>query len=207
MEMEDSITLPSASPRNPFSQDPTSGATFTPSDDNFLLNSPYLHRLIHHLTTTTAAANPRSNPAPKSSIEALQEVTITLESDPTMLCPVFCRFKLPAAEEETEENGEEGYVGSVRLEELVDDEVDLYGFRNTLRHIARRHRWNEEGHIGSGSEGNLLSPTQIGEVERGDGVLERENSVETVSSLPRWPVEERRGGSGGNDGTDAFARS
>ncbi|KAK4411000.1 E3 ubiquitin-protein ligase RDUF2 [Sesamum angolense] len=243
MEMEDSITLPSASPRNPFSQDPTSGATFTPSDDNFLLNSPYLHRLIHHLTTTTAAANPRSNPAPKSSIEALQEVTISLESDPTMLCPVckdpfvvnsvvkmmpckhsyhsdcivpwleinnscpVCRFKLPAAEEETEENGEEGYVGSVRLEELVDDEVDLYGFRNTLRHIARRHRWNEEGHIGSGSEGNLLSPTQIGEVERGDGVLERENSVETVSSLPRWPVEERRGGSGGNDGTDAFARS
>lgn len=98
-------------------------------------------------------------------------------------------------------------MGSVRLEELVDDEVDLYGFRNTLRHIARGHRWNDEGNIGSGSEGNLFSSTQIGEVERGDGVLERENSVETVSSLPRWPVEERRSGGGGNDGSAAFARS
>ncbi|KAI3444926.1 hypothetical protein Pfo_001591 [Paulownia fortunei] len=243
MEMEDSITPPSPAPRDPFSVDQTSAATFTPSDDNFLLTSPYLHRLIHHLTTTSAAANPRSDPAPKSSIESLQEVTITLESDPTMLCPVckdpfvvnsvvkmmpckhtyhsdcivpwleinnscpVCRFKLPTGEEGTMENGGEGYVRSVRLEELVDDEADLYGFRNTLRHIARRHRWNDEGNIGSGSEGNLFSPTQIGEVQRGDRVLERENSVETVSSWPRWQVEDRGGGGGGNDDSDAFARS
>lgn len=115
-------------------------------------------------------------------------------------CPV-CRYKLPAVEERAAESEGDGYVGSVRLEELVDDGVDLYGFRNTLRHIARRHRWNEEGNIGNGSEGNLFSPTQIGEVERG---LERENSVETVSSWPRWQVEERGGGS---DETDAFART
>lgn len=98
-------------------------------------------------------------------------------------------------------------MGSVTLEELVDDEVDLYGFGNTLRHIARRHRWIDERNTGSGSEGNLFSPTQIAELERGDGLLERENSVETVSSWPRWQVEERRGGGGGNDHSDAFGRS
>ncbi|KAL8495885.1 hypothetical protein ACS0TY_019852 [Phlomoides rotata] len=232
MEMEDFISPPT----------PPSAATFTPSDDNFLLNSPYLHRLIHHLTTTSDAANPRSDPAPKSSIESLEEVTITADSDPTVLCPVckdpfvvnsvvkmmpckhtyhpdciipwleinnscpVCRFKLPKVEERTTDNEGEEYAGTVTLEELVDDEVDLYGFTNTLRNIARRHRWNDEGNIGSGSEGNLFSPTQIGEVERGDEVLERENSVETVSSWPRWQVEERGGGGGGNDDADAFAR-
>lgn len=106
----------------------------------------------------------------------------------------MCRFKLPKVGERTTDNEGEEYAGTVTLEELVDDEVDLYGFTNTLRHIARRHRWNDEGNIGSGSEGNLFSPTQIGEVERGDEVLERENSVETVSSWPRWQVEERGGG-------------
>lgn len=119
----------------------------------------------------------------------------------------MCRYKLPAAahEEAKAENEENGYVDPVRLEELVDDdEVDLFGFRNTLRHIARRRGRN----IGSGSEGNLFSPTQIGEVERGGGVLERENSVETVSSWPPWQVEDRGGGGvGGNDARDAFARS
>ncbi|KAG6395082.1 hypothetical protein SASPL_145673 [Salvia splendens] len=213
--------------------DSSSSVPPPPPDDNFLLNSPYLHRLIHHLTS---AADPRSDPAPKSSIDSLKEFTVT---DASMLCPVckdpflvdsvakvmpcnhnyhpdcivpwlqinnscpVCRYKLPAVEE----RGAEGFVGSVRIEELVDDEADLYGFRDTLRHIARRHRWNNnESNVGSGSEGNLFSPTQIGEVERGDGVLERENSVETVSSWPRWQAEER-GGGGGTDDTDAFARS
>ncbi|KAL7120718.1 hypothetical protein ACP275_02G139500 [Erythranthe tilingii] len=255
MDMEDSITTPpSPAPRNPFPVDHhTSASTLTPPDDNFLLTSPYLSRLIDYLAATTsaaAAANPRSDPAPKSSIESLQEVTITADSDPTLLCPVckdpfvadsvaklmpckhsyhsdcivpwleinnscpVCRFKLPRGEEAANGAGAaEGYARSFTLEELVDDESDLYGFRNSLRNIARRHRWNDEGNIGSGSEGNLFSPTQIGEVERGDGVLERENSVETVSSWPRWQVEERGvgggggGGGRGNDDIDAFGRS
>ncbi|KAL1535899.1 RING-type E3 ubiquitin transferase [Salvia divinorum] len=239
MDMDDSATPP---PRTPFD------SAFTPSDDNFLLNSPYLHRLIHHLTTAADAGHPRSDPAPRSSIDSLKEVTITADSDSSMLCPVckdpfvvdsvakvmpckhtyhpdcivpwleinnscpVCRYKLPAVEERLAEDEREGYVGSVRIEELVDDDADLYGFRDTLRHIARRHRWNNESNVGSGSEGNLFSPTQIGEVERGDGVLERENSVETVSSWPRWQAEERGGGGGGGGGggtdeTDAFARS
>ncbi|KAL6495648.1 hypothetical protein OROGR_030211 [Orobanche gracilis] len=240
MEMEEYISPPSpATPRDPFSS--TAAAfTFAPSDDNFLLSSPYLHRLIHHLTTASDESDPRSDPAPKSSIESLQEVTITPESDPTMLCPVctdpfivdsivkmmpcrhayhsdcivpwleinnscpVCRFKLPPVDEARTESGGEGHVGSAALEELVDDEMDLFGFRNTLRHIARRSRWNEDWNIGTGSEGNLFSPTQIGEVERGDGVLERQNSVETVSSWPRWQAEER---GLGNDDIDAFPRS
>ncbi|XP_051148077.1 E3 ubiquitin-protein ligase RZF1-like [Andrographis paniculata] len=247
MDMDDSDSPPAAPPRTAFSMDNASAAaTFAP-DDNFLLNSPYLHRLIHHLTATSAVANPRSDPAPKSSIDSLQEVSITAESDPTMLCPVckdpfvvdsvaklmpckhtyhsdcivpwleinnscpVCRFKLPpAVEDGRAENEGNGYVGHVRLEELVDDEVDLFGFRNTLRHIARRHRWNDEGNIGSGSEGNFFSPTQIAEVEeRGGGNSERENSVETVSSWPRWPAEERGSGGGGNaaGAGDAFSRS
>ncbi|KAL3622392.1 hypothetical protein CASFOL_033803 [Castilleja foliolosa] len=227
MEMEE--YTPPPPPGNPLSSN--SAVTFTPPDDNFLLTSPYLHRLIHHLTTA-AESDPRSNPAPRSSIESLQEVSITTDSDPTLLCPVckdpflvnsvskmmpckhvyhsdcivpwleinnscpVCRSKLPAVDEVRKaDNGEDGYMG---IEELADDDVDLYGFRNTLRHIARRHRWDEEANIGSGSEGNLLSPTQIGEVERGDGVLERANSVETVSSgWPRWQAEERGGDGGG----------
>ncbi|KAG8391337.1 hypothetical protein BUALT_Bualt01G0177300 [Buddleja alternifolia] len=233
MDMDDDS--PSAV-RNPFS----AATNLTPSDDNFLLNSPYLHRLIHHLTTASDPANPRSDPAPRSSIESLEVLTITPDTDPTMLCPVckdpfivntlaktmpckhtyhsdcivpwleinnscpVCRYKLPMGAA-AEVGGEEGYMGSMRLEDFVDDDVDLYGFGNTLRHIARRHRWNGEGTIGGGSEGNLFSPTQNGEVERGGGVLERENSVETVSSWPRWQVEERGEGGGGIDDGDAFA--
>ncbi|PIN10358.1 Ubiquitin--protein ligase [Handroanthus impetiginosus] len=246
MDIEDSLMPPSPTAPNGYSAEDSSFAAYTPFDDNFLLTNPDLQRLIHQLTTTTSAASiPRSNPASKSSIEKLQEVTITPESDPSMLCPVckdpfvvnsvvkmmpckhsyhsdcivpwleinnscpVCRYKLPTVEEARTENRVEGYGGPVRVEELVDDEVDLYGFRNTLRHIARRHRWNYDGNIGSGSgsEGNLFSPTQIGEVQRDDGVLERANSVETVSSWPRWQVEERGGGGGANDDSDAFARS
>lgn len=213
--------------------------TLTAPDDNFLLTSPYLHRLIHLTAPTAPTSNSHSNPAPKYAIDSLQEITITqelLDDDPNMLCPVckdpfrlnasmklmpckhtyhpdcivpwleinnscpVCRFRLPTREEKYGErlDGGEGYVGLVRLEELVDDEVDLFGFRNTLRHIARRHRRDEVGimeeNIASGSDENLFSPTQIGEVERGEGVLERENSVETVSSRPRGLVEEGSGG-------------
>ncbi|KAL2461356.1 RING/U-box superfamily protein [Abeliophyllum distichum] len=221
---------------------PTHPALTAP-DDNFLLTSPYLHRLIHRTAPTAPTANSHSNPAPKYVIDSLQEITITqelLDDDPNMLCPVckdpfrvnasmklmpckhtyhadcivawleinnscpVCRFRLPTNEEKYGEglDGGERYVGFVRLEELVDDEVDLYGFRNTLRHIMRRHRRDEEGimeeNIASGSQESFFSPTQIGEVERGEGVLERENSVETVSSWPRGLVEEGGGGGGRN---------
>ncbi|KAL6493900.1 hypothetical protein OROGR_031809 [Orobanche gracilis] len=208
MEMEEHISPPSPDPpRNPFSSSAAAAFTFAPSDDNFLLSSPYLHRLIHHLTTASDESDPRSDPALKSSIESLQELTITPESDPTMLCPVckdpFIVESLPSVDEARMESGGEGHVGSAALEELADDEMDLFGFRNTLRHIARRKRWNEDVNIGRGSEGNLFSPTQIGEVERVDRVLERQNSVETLSSWPRWQAE--RGG--GNDDIDAFPRS
>ncbi|GER39409.1 RING/U-box superfamily protein [Striga asiatica] len=218
-------------------------ATFTPSDDNFLLTSPYLRRLIHHLTTVAAEADPRSDPAPRSSIDSLQEVAITPDSDLTALCPVckdpfavgtlakmmpckhayhpdcivpwleinnscpVCRFKLPAVEDgKNKEGGQEAEPAG--LEELVDDEADLFVFQNTLRHMARRNRWNENlADVGGGSEGNLLSPTQIGEVER-DGLLERQSSVETVSSWPRWHTEERGGGgAGGEEDGGAFGRS
>ncbi|XP_073271103.1 probable E3 ubiquitin-protein ligase RHC2A [Primulina huaijiensis] len=234
MDLEDSLASPSPASRNPFSVDPSNATSLTlnPSDDNFLLNSPYLHRLIHHLTTAaTDVENPRSNPAPKASIDSLEEITITLDNDPTLLCPVckdpfvinsvaklmpckhayhsecivpwleinnscpVCRYKLPTCQEKGAGSGMED-VRFMRLEEFVDDEVDLYGFRNTLRHIVRRQGWSEEGNVGSGSEENLFSPTQLGAVERGDEVLERENSVETVSSWPRWQVDDDGRGNG-----------
>ncbi|CAA2990745.1 E3 ubiquitin- ligase RING1-like, partial [Olea europaea subsp. europaea] len=119
-------------------------------------------------------------------------------------CPV-CRFRLPTDEEKYGEgsDGEERYVGVDWLEELMDDEVDLLGFRNTLRHIARRHHRDEEGmmeeNIASGIEENLFSPTQTGEDVREEGVLERENTVEPVWSWPRGMVEEGTGGGGRND--------
>ncbi|XP_022896506.1 uncharacterized protein LOC111410422 [Olea europaea var. sylvestris] len=218
--------------------------SLTAPDDNFLLTSPYLHRLIHLTAPTAPTTNSHSNPAPKYAIDSLQEITITqemLDDDPNMLCPIckdpfrldasmklmpckhtyhadcivpwleinnscpVCRFRLPTNEEKCREglNGGGTYVGFVRLEELVEDEVDLFGFRNTLRHIARRRRRDEVGimeeNVASGSMENLFSPTQIGEVERGEGVLGRQNSVETVSSWPRGPVEESSGGGGRSD--------
>ncbi|XP_042064266.1 E3 ubiquitin-protein ligase RHF1A-like [Salvia splendens] len=203
----DAAALSAIPPRCPL--DHTYSAAFTPSGDNFLLSSPYLHRLINHFATTTDARNPRSDPAPRSSIESLEEFTITTDSDAWMLCPVckdpfavdsvaklmpckhtyhshcivpwlqisnscpLCRHKLPVAVNEGE-----AYWGSVRLEELVaDEEVDLYGFRNTLRHVDRLHRWNDESYIASGS---MFPPSQIGEVA-------------SVEAMPSWQAEEMRG--------------
>ncbi|KAL1561995.1 RING-type E3 ubiquitin transferase [Salvia divinorum] len=234
----DAAALSATPSRCPFDHTSAAAATaFTPSGDNFLLSSPYFHRLINNLATSADAGNPRSDPAPRSAIESLKEFTITTDSDASMLCPVckdpfavdsvvkvmpcehtyhsdcivpwletnnscpVCRYKLPVVGERMAVNEGEGYLGSVRFEELVD-EVDLYGFRNTLRYIERMHRWNDVSNIGIGSEGDLLSPTQIGEVESGDGVLEREMAM---SSWSRWQAEEIQGGT---DETDhAFDRS
>ncbi|XP_060208707.1 uncharacterized protein LOC132636059 isoform X1 [Lycium barbarum] len=91
LEHMDSITPPPIFPNHP-NPNPT---TFTPSDDNFLLNSPYLHRLIHHLTTTNhAPVGPTpttDNPASISAISSLELVKITssmLKNDPVIPCPV-----------------------------------------------------------------------------------------------------------------------
>ncbi|KAL7592324.1 hypothetical protein Lser_V15G32720 [Lactuca serriola] len=71
----------------------------TASDDNFLLDSPYLHRLINHLTnssdsspsTTTVTTSLHHSPTSKSAIEAIPLVKITsafLDIDPIVLCAV-----------------------------------------------------------------------------------------------------------------------
>ncbi|KAL1561994.1 RING-type E3 ubiquitin transferase [Salvia divinorum] len=172
----DAAALSATPSRCPFDHTSAAAATaFTPSGDNFLLSSPYFHRLINNLATSADAGNPRSDPAPRSAIESLKEFTITTDSDASMLCPVckdpfavdsvvkvmpcehtyhsdcivpwletnnscpVCRYKLPVVGERMAVNEGEGYLGSVRFEELVD-EVDLYGFRNTLR----RRRYREE---------------------------------------------------------------
>lgn len=72
------------------------------ADDNFLLDSPYLHRLIQHLANSESDGSSPSNttsryhsPASKSAVEAIPDVTISkelLESDPdpdpVILCAV-----------------------------------------------------------------------------------------------------------------------
>ncbi|KAI3741455.1 hypothetical protein L1987_59129 [Smallanthus sonchifolius] len=80
-------------------------STVTASDDNFLLDSPHLHRLIHHLTnsnesspstttttTTTTTTSRYHSPTSKSAIEAIPTVTITSafldDTDPIVLCAV-----------------------------------------------------------------------------------------------------------------------
>lgn len=116
----------------------------------------------------------------------------------------------------------ENFIGAARLSELLDDEQDLFGFTRTLRNLVRRQQYNS-GNGGeeefNSNEGNwnsrvqwdnevLLSPTQIGEVEGvGAGVgggsgdhVGSDNSVETLSSWLRWPVEGGASGSGNGSG-------
>ncbi|XP_011093399.1 E3 ubiquitin-protein ligase SDIR1-like [Sesamum indicum] len=76
MELEDSL-----SPQNSRSMDPTPAAT--PTSEDTVISGHYLHRLIDSVTTTSTA-----NAAPRSAIDSLQEITITSDSDPDMLCPV-----------------------------------------------------------------------------------------------------------------------
>ncbi|XP_019187161.1 PREDICTED: E3 ubiquitin-protein ligase RING1-like isoform X1 [Ipomoea nil] len=219
--------------------------TLVPSDENFLLDSPYLHRLVHHLTTTNdvfTTANRPHNPTSKSAIQSLQDLQIDssiLDKDPVIPCPIckdlfvlnlevkmlpckhmyhsdcilpwlemnnscpVCRFRLPPREDEDSEvetlpRGD-NFVGAMRLEELMDDDEELFGFQSAIRriarsevealiHIGRRHQTVIESNGSHGtSEVFLLSPTQIGEAGLGVGVARRATSVETVSSLPCCP--------------------
>lgn len=131
-------------------------------------------------------------------------------------CPV-CRYRLPCESDDMNENEGEGesFVGAARLDELLDDDQDLFGFSSTLR---QQYNYRNDDHVEVNSDWEnwnrrvqwdnevLLSPTQIGEVEGvgvGGGVrnhVERANSVETVSSWPSWPVEGGASGSGSGDG-------
>uniref|UniRef100_A0A0V0HZ86 RING-type E3 ubiquitin transferase n=1 Tax=Solanum chacoense TaxID=4108 RepID=A0A0V0HZ86_SOLCH len=247
LEHMDSIT-PTILPQFPNHPNPTSDietpTTFTPSDDNFLLNSPYLHRLIRHLTTTNDAPtpNPHNNSASRSAVAALELLQITssmLENDPDIPCAVckdqflldmqvkmlpckhmyhsdcilpwlemnnscpVCRFQLPTEEDEVCRR-RQNFVAAMRLEEFLGEQEDLFGFRRTLRRVARRHHLDREDTTRGDSLEFLLSPTQIGQTGQGDGVVARANSVETVSSSPNWPPEsgseDEVGGSGNTYG-------
>lgn len=126
-------------------------------------------------------------------------------------CPV-CRFLLPSREDEDCEDESfprgDNFIGSMRLEELMDDdEEEFFRFQSTIRHIVqmsqvstlsggrdeavvhieRRHRSMMEGD--GTSEVFLLSPTQFGEADLEVGVARRAASVETVSSIPCFPVD------------------
>lgn len=130
-------------------------------------------------------------------------------------CPV-CRYRLQSHDEiETEAEDTDNDTGPRRLDELLEDVEDLFHFRDTLRNVVRRHQLinsnnyenvDEQRWIGSRivDAEFLFSPSQMGEEEGGSrdaaGIIgnhvERADSVETVSSWPRWPVV----GSGSGDG-------
>lgn len=225
-----------------------------------MLDSPYLHRLIHQLTNnnTGDVIGPSGgvscqNPTSRSAIEAIPSIKITevmIQLESVILCAVckeqfvidneakqlpcnhiyheecilpwlkshnscpVCRFKMPSESSggfkvRRRRDRLNGRIGDF----LGDDE--FYGFGSTLRHIARRHRLvfplsRRENGVdvveGDVEETILLSPTRVAEAEI--GVLDRENSVETVSSgWPTWTMEgeggdQEVGASGGNDGAD-----
>ncbi|XP_059651780.1 E3 ubiquitin-protein ligase RING1-like [Cornus florida] len=224
----------------------------TASDDNYLLDSPYLRRLIQHLTNsesddaataaTAAATTTRyHSPASKSAVESIPSIKITaslLDLDPVILCAVckdqfvvdveakqlpckhmyhsdcilpwlaqhnscpVCRFELPTENEDSREK-RRSRTAALRFGELIEDE-ELFGFGSTLRHIARRHRLVFPESQQNSLDSIFLSPTQVGEAE--PGLVERANSVETVSSWPTWPVEGGVGvGGGGADGDIAVS--
>lgn len=132
-------------------------------------------------------------------------------------CPV-CRFRMPAEESSgfKVRRRRRDRLGIGRFRDYLgeNDDDEFYGFGSTLRHVARRHRLvfpvsRRENGVEDVEGTILLSPTRVAEAEI--GVLDRENSVETVSSgWPAWPFggqdgdQEEVGASGeGNDGAGA----
>ncbi|KAL8155261.1 E3 ubiquitin-protein ligase RING1-like [Apium graveolens] len=209
-------------------------------NDNFLLDSPYLHRLIHQLNNNNATGDINvapsftcQHPTANSAIQAIPSIQITqsmIQLESVILCAVckehfvihnqakqlpcnhiyhedcilpwlkshnscpVCRFKMPT------ENSPSGFkvrrrrdrLGNGRFTDFLGDD-EFYGFGSTLRHIARRHRLvfpvsRREIGVEVVEESMLLSATGVAEAEI--GVLDRENSVETVSSrCPPWPLD------------------
>ncbi|VFR02395.1 unnamed protein product [Cuscuta campestris] len=253
-------------------------ATLIPSDENFLLDSVSLNRLIRSMATTNEAfttASRHHNPTSRSAIQSLQILEIDssiLERDPILPCPIckdqflvdmevkllpckhmyhsdcilpwleinnscpVCRFLLPPREDEDCEDDSfprgDNFIGSMRLEELMDDdEEEFFRFQSTIRrivqmsetvstmsgerdeavvHIERRHHSMMEGD--GTSEVFLRSPTQFGEADLEVGVARRAASVETVSSIPCFPVDNACAGdvgvcSNSLDEADAAVRS
>ncbi|KAL0374045.1 UNVERIFIED_CONTAM: hypothetical protein Sradi_3320200 [Sesamum radiatum] len=162
MELEDSL-----SPQNSLSMDPTPAATPTSSEDT-VISGHYLRRLIDSVTATSAA-----NPAPKSAIDSLQEITITSDSDPDMLCPVckdpFLLNSVAKMMPFAVGGGVRRIVGcglrGFKIGSEFDEELDDFG---TLGYGSRRRQRSDGGRIGGSSHGSLLSPLQIWEVERGN---------------------------------------
>lgn len=232
-----------------------SSVVATDENDNFLLDSPYLHRLIHQLTNNNAGdinVGPSmtcQHPTAKSAIEAIPSIKITecmIQLESVILCAVckeqfvidneakqlpcnhiyhedcilpwlkshnscpVCRFKMPSESPSgVKVRRRRDRLGNARYADFLGDD-EFYGFGSTLRHIARRHRLvfpvsRRENGVevveGDVEESMLLSPTRVAEAEI--GVLDRENSVETVSSgWPTWQLE----GEGGDQEVGASGR-
>lgn len=95
-------------------------------------------------------------------------------------CPV-CRYKLPVEDDlgsRSERQQLDDYVG-VTFWELMESE-DTYGFRSTLRHIARRHR-------NMYPDDSFISTTPVADAQVGDPLVVPANTVDTVSS--NWHFE------------------
>lgn len=119
-------------------------------------------------------------------------------------CPV-CRSRLQSHDEiETEAEEIDNDTGPQRLDELLEDVEDLFHFRDTLRNIVRRHQLINSNNYENVDDEFLFSPSQMGEEEGGSrdaarivgNHVERADSVETVSSWPRWSAV----GSGSGEG-------
>ncbi|CAI9293058.1 unnamed protein product [Lactuca saligna] len=156
----------------------------TASDDNFLLDSPYLHRLINHLTnssdsspsTTTVTTSLHHSPTSKSAIEAIPLVKITsafLDIDPIVLCAV-CKDQF-VIDDETKQ-----LPFAKRTD--VDDEAMLgIGFSN-LQHQYMHSEFDPDvmfplTHIGQTVEVDVLPDSG------------QDNGLETQTpSWPNWRV-------------------
>ncbi|KAH7544799.1 hypothetical protein FEM48_Zijuj01G0024600 [Ziziphus jujuba var. spinosa] len=260
LELMDSALSPLSPPPPHSSSDipfPLSAAAAAADDDNSLLDSPYLHRLVQHLTAddyysnnpNLSTTNSSSLPASNAAVESLITVKIVaslLELDPLLFCPVckdqfivdveakqlpckhlyhpdcilpwlanhstcpVCRFQLPTRPINPRRTTS-GLVATtpLRFGDVLTGEEDWFGYRNTLRYMARRHMHLMSEAIGDeNSNLSSLSPTQMAEAAEADmGFVARTSSVETVSS---WPVEAGAGsremdvsGRANEDGGDA----
>ncbi|XP_047315040.1 E3 ubiquitin-protein ligase RING1-like [Impatiens glandulifera] len=221
---------------------------------NHIIDSPFLRRLIQHLTDSdpydSSPSDRNQSSASKSAVESIPTVKISKELlllDSVIMCAVckdqfsigdeakqldckhmyhsdcilpwllqhnscpVCRFQLPTENDEVKEKRRRRFQG-MSLDELMMDEEEWFGLRNTFRDMARRNMlmsddWNRDDLIPQqvredettdwrSSDDVLLSMPQHAEDEHMDGSA---NSVETVSS---WPAEFMRGNGEFNEEED-----